>query len=677
MQLKSDIKYVKGVGPTRAEAFYKLSVPSVGALLRYYPRAYEDWSQIVPIRDLQAGVQSCIRATVCHTPTKIRIPGGTLLCKTTVTDGAGLLNLTFFNNKYIQNQLQEGEEYLFFGKPMQNRYGALEMASPLFQKPQSAHRIRPIYPATSALNTKTIERCVQNALAALETEIPDFLPREIRERNGLCVLDTAIRHIHFPPDEECLAAARKRLIFDELFLLQLGLLQMKSRTQTLSTDCVLKTDYTDEFSACLPFRFTGAQSRAVQEAMRDMQSGEPMNRLLQGDVGSGKTAVAAALVYSAAKNGLQSAMMAPTEVLAEQHYRTFQKFFAGTDVEIVLLTGSVSAAEKRAVKAKLASGEAALAVGTHALIQEDVDFARLGLCITDEQHRFGVAQRASLAAKGDNPHILVMSATPIPRTLGLILYGDLNVSVLNELPPGRQTVDTYRVGTSYRPRIYKFIEKHIEKGLQAYIVCPLVEEGELDLAPAEKYCKRLQNGVFHHRRVGLLHGKMKPKEKDKIMRAFSAGEIDILVSTVVVEVGVDVPNAAVMVIENAERFGLSQLHQLRGRVGRGTEKSTCILVSDAQNDEAKARFEILCETNDGFKIADADLKLRGPGDFFGKRQHGLPALRLADILRDSALLTTVQREAAALLQTDAQLQNPEYAAVKRQLDKMFAATATV
>lgn len=674
MQLKSDIKYVKGVGPTRAEAFYKLSVPSVGALLRYYPRAYEDWSQIVPIHELQAGENACIRATVCHTPTKIRIPGGTLLFKTTVTDGAGLLNLTFFNNKYIQNQLKEGEEYLFFGKPAQNRYGALEMASPLFQKPQSAHRIRPIYPATAQLNSKTIERCVQNALDALETEIPDFLPREIREKNGLCTLDTAIRHIHFPPDEESLAAARKRLIFDELFLLQLGLLQMKSRTQTLSTDCVLKTDCTDEFAARLPFSFTGAQSRAVGEAMRDMQSGEPMNRLLQGDVGSGKTAVAAALIYSAAKNGFQSAMMAPTEVLAEQHYRTFRNFFAGTGIEVVLLTGSVSAAEKRAVKAQLKSGEAALAVGTHALIQEDVDFARLGLCITDEQHRFGVAQRASLAAKGDNPHILVMSATPIPRTLGLILYGDLNVSVLDELPPGRQTVDTYRVGTSYRPRIYKFIEKHIAAGLQAYIVCPLVEEGELDLAPAEEYCKRLQNGVFHHRRVGLLHGKMKPKEKDKIMRAFSAGEIDILVSTVVVEVGVDVPNAAVMVIENAERFGLSQLHQLRGRVGRGTAKSTCILVSDAQNDEAKARFDILCETNDGFKIADADLKLRGPGDFFGKRQHGLPALRLADILRDTELLLTVQREAVEFLKTDAALENPEHAAIKRQLDKMFAAT---
>lgn len=676
MQLKSDIQYVKGVGPTRAEAFYKLSVPSVGALLRYYPRAYEDWSQITPIRDLQAGVQSCIRAAVCHTPTKIRIPGGTMLFKTTVTDGAGLLNLTFFNNKYISNQLKEGEEYLFFGKPAQNRYGALEMASPLFQKPQSAHRIRPIYPATAQLNTKTIERCVQNALDALETEIPDYLPAEIRKENGLCTLDTAIRHIHFPPDEFSLEAARKRLIFDELFLLQLGLLQMKSRTQTLSAACVVRTDYTEEFAELLPFTMTGAQKRAVKEALCDMQSGEPMNRLLQGDVGSGKTAVAAALIYSAAKNGLQSAMLAPTEVLAEQHYRTFQKFFDGTDISVVLLTGSVPAAQKREIKARLANGEAMLAVGTHALLQEDVDFQRLGLCITDEQHRFGVAQRASLSAKGDNPHILVMSATPIPRTLGLILYGDLNVSVLDELPPGRQTIATYRVGQSYRPRIYQFIEKHIEAGLQAYIVCPLVEEGELDLAPAEEYCKRLQNGVFHHRHVGLLHGKMKPKEKDKIMRAFQNGEIDILVSTVVVEVGVDVPNAAVMVIENAERFGLSQLHQLRGRVGRGKAKSTCILVSDAQNDEAKARFDILCETNDGFKIADADLKLRGPGDFFGKRQHGLPALRLADILRDTELLLTVQRAATALLKTDAHLDAPEHAALRRQLDKMFDATRT-
>ncbi len=448
---------------------------------------------------------------------------------------------------------------------------------------------------------------------------------------------------------------------------------MKGRTETRRTACVLTKDYSAEFSALLPFQLTGAQRRAVQEAIRDMQSGEPMNRLLQGDVGSGKTAVAAALVYSAAKNGLQSAMMAPTEVLAEQHYRTFQNFFQNTDFSVVLLTGSMRAAEKRAAKEKLQSGEAVLAVGTHALIQEDVDFRRLGLCITDEQHRFGVAQRANLTDKGDNPHILVMSATPIPRTLGLILYGDLNVSVLDELPPGRQIIETYRVGTSYRPRIYKFIEKHIEKGLQAYIVCPLVEEGETDLAPAEEYCARLQNGVFHHRRVGLLHGRMKPKEKEAVMRAFSDGEMDVLVSTVVVEVGVDVPNAAVMVIENAERFGLSQLHQLRGRVGRGKEKSTCILVSDAQNEEAKARFQILCETTDGFKIADADLKLRGPGDFFGTRQHGLPALRISDLLRDTKMLETVQAEAQRLLRADPDLNSPEYAALHRQLEKMFAA----
>lgn len=673
MQLKSDIKFVKGVGPTRAEAFYKLSVPSVGALLRYYPRAYEDWSRIVPIQEMPENEMCCIRATVCHTPQKIRIPGGMLLFKTTVTDGAGLLNLTFFNNKYIGNQLKEGEEYLFFGKAARNKYGAREMVSPLFQKPQSAHRIRPIYPASGSLSSKTIERCVQNALSALENPIADFLPPEIRERNRLCSLDTAIRYVHFPPDEQSLEEARRRLIFDELFLLQLGLFQMKGRTETRRTACAIRTDYSAEFEALLPFTMTGAQHRAVRDAIGDMQSGEPMNRLLQGDVGSGKTAVAAALVYSAAKNGLQSAVMAPTEVLAEQHYRTFQKFLKDTEFSIVLLTGSMRAAEKRAAKEKLKSGEAVLAVGTHALIQEDVNFQRLGLCITDEQHRFGVAQRAGLTAKGNDPHILVMSATPIPRTLGLILYGDLNVSVLDELPPGRQVIETYRVGTSYRPRIYKFIEKHIERGLQAYIVCPLVEEGETDLAPAEEYCARLQNGVFHHRRVGLLHGRMKPKEKDAVMRAFSAGEIDILVSTVVVEVGVDVPNAAVMVIENAERFGLSQLHQLRGRVGRGKEKSTCILVSDAQNEEAKARFQILCETTDGFKIADADLKLRGPGDFFGTRQHGLPALRISDLLRDTKMLETVQNEAQTLLKSDPALAAPEYAALHRQLEKMFAA----
>ena len=512
-------------------------------------------------------------------------------------------------------------------------------------------------------------------LDSLDAPIPDILPEDIRLKNKLCTLDTAIRHIHFPPDEAALEEARRRLIFDELFLLQLGLLQMKSRTQTLKTDCVVQTDAFPEFCKLLPFTMTGAQQRAVKEATADMRSGEPMNRLLQGDVGSGKTAVAAALVFTAAKNGMQSAVMAPTEVLAEQHYRTFRNFFKGTGFEVALLTGSTPTAQKRKIKAALAAGEIQLAVGTHALLQEDVEFSRLGLVVTDEQHRFGVAQRASLSAKGDNPHILVMSATPIPRTLGLILYGDLNVSVLDELPPGRQTIETYCVGSSYHQRIYKFIDKHIERGLQAYIVCPLVEEGEGNLIPADEYYETLSKGVFRHRRLGLLHGRMKPKEKDEVMRAFAAGELDILVATVVIEVGVDVPNAAVIVIENAERFGLSQLHQLRGRVGRGKEKSTCILVSDAQNEEATERFRVLCETTDGFKIADADLKLRGPGDFFGKRQHGLPALHLADILRDTEMLVTVRRAAEDLLKQDPALTAPEHTALRKQTDKMFSAAS--
>lgn len=674
MKLKAEIQYVKGVGPTRAEAFRKLSVDTAGALLRYYPRAYEDWSKITPIREMPENEPCCIRAAVCHTPSKVRIPGGLLLFKTSVTDGEGLLNLTFYNNKYIGNQLKEGEEYLFFGKAVRNKYGAREMASPMFQKPQTAHRIRPIYPASAQLSSKMIEKCVQNTLDALEEPIRDFMPPEIRAQNGLCDLDTAIRHIHFPPDAAALDEARRRLVFDELFLLQLGLLQMKSRTKTLKTGCVLQEDHTAQFLSRLPFQMTNAQSRAVQEALADMRSGEPMNRLLQGDVGSGKTAVAAALAYNVVKNGLQAAVMAPTEVLAEQHYRTMQAFFAGSEVTVALLTGSSTAAQKRAVKAGLASGEIRLAVGTHALLQQDVEFQRLGLVVTDEQHRFGVAQRAGLAAKGDNPHILVMSATPIPRTLGLILYGDLNVSVLDELPPGRQQIETYCVPTSYHSRIYRFLEKHIERGLQAYIVCPLVEEGESNLIPAEEYYTQLQNGVFASRRLGLLHGRMRPREKDEVMRAFANGELDILVSTVVIEVGVDVPNAAVMVIENAERFGLSQLHQLRGRVGRGKEKSTCILVSDAQNEEAAARFKILCETTDGFKIADADLQLRGPGDFFGKRQHGLPELHIADILRDTKMLHIVRGAAEALLKTDPMLEAPAHAAIKRRVDGLFAAS---
>lgn len=672
MNFSTDIRYLKGVGSVRAESFHKLGVDTVGALLRYYPRTYEDWSKIYTIREAPINENCCIKAIVSETPLKVRIPGGKMLAKTTVTDGVGLLNLTFFNNKYISNMLKEGEEYYFFGKVTISKYGAREMLSPIFQKEPSGSGIKPVYPQSSALNSKAIEKCVKTALETVES-IPEFLPQTLIKENRLPSLDFAIRNIHFPESYEALEKARNRLIFDELFILQLGLLSIKNRTHTLSTSCVLKDDYTNEFLKCLPFELTGAQKRSIDEALNDMRKNEPMNRLLQGDVGSGKTAVAAALIYSMAKNGWQCAMMAPTEVLAEQHFRTFLKLFKGTDIKVDLLTSSLKAAEKRAVKQELANGSTNLIIGTHALIQEDVEFNRLGLVITDEQHRFGVAQRSSFAAKGDNPHIYVMSATPIPRTLAMILYGDLNVSVLDELPPNRQAVETYQVTADYHERIYNYVKKHLDRGLQGYVVCPLVEESEeLNITPAEEYYKILSQGVLRDYRVGLLHGKMKPADKDRIMRDFANGTIQLLVSTVVIEVGVDVPNAAIMVIENAERFGLSQLHQLRGRIGRGAEKSTCVLISDAKNEEAVQRFKIMCETTDGFKIANEDLRLRGPGDFFGKRQHGLPKLSLADILTDTELLMKAQRAAADIIEADKTLSNTENTKLRRMVDKMFS-----
>lgn len=670
MNFSTEIKFLKGVGPVRAESFVKLGVDTVGALLRYYPRMYEDWSHIIPIREAPLQEPCCIKGIVSYTPSKVKIPGGTLLSKTSITDGQGILPLTFFNNKYISSMLQEGEEYLFFGKVTLNKYGAREMVSPMFAKAEGTNRIRPIYPQSAKLNSKTVERCVRTALDSCG-EIPEFMPQAILDKNNLCPLNYAICNIHFPENHAALQQARRRLIFDELFTLQAGLLSMKDRAGGQRTSMAVNRLYTDEFYKLLPFTPTDAQQRAVSQALADMRSGAPMNRLLQGDVGSGKTAVAAALIYNAVKNNMQCAFMAPTEVLAEQHFRTFSALFRKTAVKAALLTGSTPPGEKKEIRSRLECGDMALVIGTHALIQDSVQFKRLGLVVTDEQHRFGVAQRAALASKGENPHLLVMSATPIPRTLGMILYGDLNVSVLDELPPGRQAIETYQVESKLHARVYRFIQKHLDRGLQAYIVCPLVEESEMDLIPAEAYYKSLRETAFRQYRLGLLHGKMKPKEKDAVMRAFAGGEIQLLISTIVIEVGVDVPNAAVMVIENAERFGLSQLHQLRGRVGRGKEKSTCILISDAQNEEAKQRFDILCKTTDGFEIADADLKMRGPGDFFGARQHGLPHLRIADILTDTELLLCAQNAAKALLEKDRALSLPENRGIKKQMDRLF------
>ena len=669
MKFSDDIKYIKGVGETRAEGFRLLGVSTVGELLRFYPRAYEDWSKIVPISQCIVGENVCVKGTVMFPVKNERVRGGMLVAKATVTDGDDVIAVTFFNNKYIEKMLKSGEEYLFYGKFTLGKFAAREMVSPMFIKAEKSVEIRPIYPQNKTITTKIVQSAVQNALNKID-EIPDYLPDYIIKKFNLVSLDTALRNIHFPKDDGDLQNARNRLIFDELFILQLSLLSLKKDNSTVKTGNIVAKDFSDDFFSVLPFTPTNAQKRAVKEAVSDMQSGKQMNRLLQGDVGSGKTAVAAAIVYNVAKSGMQSALMAPTEVLATQHFETFEKLFRGSGIRCELLTGSTKAKEKKEIKNRLQNGEIDLIIGTHALIQDDVVFKQLGLVITDEQHRFGVKQRTGLCAKGDNPHVYVMSATPIPRTLGLIMFGDLNVSILDELPPGRQKIETYSVNSGKRGGMFDYIRKHLDAGYQAYIVCPLGEESEMmqGVLSAEEYYKKAQL-PFKDYKLDLLHGQMSPKKKDEIMLKFKSGETQLLISTVVIEVGVDVPNAVIMVIENAERFGLSQLHQLRGRVGRGQAKSTCILVTDATSDETMARMKIMCETTDGFKIADEDLKLRGPGDFFGTRQHGLPKLRIADILTDTKILMQTQELAKDIMSIDKDFRMPEHQKIGRQVMK--------
>ncbi len=668
MKFSDDIKYIKGIGESRAAAFRSVGVSNVGELLRFYPRAYEDWSKILPISQCIIGENVCIKGVVMFPVKNERVRGGMLVAKATVTDGDSVVAVTFFNNKYIDKMLKSGEEYLFFGKITLGKYSAREMVSPMFMKTTQSVDIKPIYPQSKNVTSKMVESAVKNALEKIDI-IPEYLPENILKRYELVSLDTAIRDIHFPKNDEALQKARDRLIFDELFILQLSLLCLKNENIEIETKNIIQNSFTDEFFSMLPFEPTNAQKRAVNEAVCDMQSGKQMNRLLQGDVGSGKTAVAAAIVYTASKNGMQSALMAPTEVLATQHFETFSKLFENTGIKCELLVGSTKAKDKKAIKEQLKNGEIDLIIGTHALIQEDVEFDRLGLVITDEQHRFGVKQRTGLCGKGENPHVYVMSATPIPRTLALIFFGDLKVSVLDELPPGRQKIDTYAVKSGKRGSMFEFIRNHLDMGYQAYIVCPLVEESELmqGIMSAEEYYKKAQI-PFNGYKLDLLHGKMTPKKKDEVMMRFKNGETQLLISTVVIEVGVDVPNAVIMVVENAERFGLSQLHQLRGRVGRGKAKSHCILVTDATGDEATARMKIMCETTDGFKIADEDLKLRGPGDFFGTRQHGLPKLRIADILTDTKILMQTQELARELMEDKDSFKKEE----NRQIAKLVS-----
>lgn len=665
----TDIRFLKGVGEKRAELLQKKGIDTVGALLRFYPRAYLDWQNITPVSECPEGENVCVRAEITSPVKTVNIRRGMTLYKFAAADDSGVIEVTLFNRKYLAENLRQGRSYLFYGKL---GYGITlrQMSSPEIM-PAEYMGIEPVYAATEGLSSKTIEKIMKNALVYADG-MAEVIPQGIREKNGLCDFKTALKSIHFPLERQALESAKRRLVFEELFVLQTGLLFLKRRRKALA-GCTVKNNLLEEFKKTLSFKLTGAQERVINECLTDMMSPRPMNRLIQGDVGSGKTAVAAALMYISAGNGFQSALMAPTELLAEQHFKTLCKITENSGIKCALLTGSLTKKQKDEVKAGLKSGEIKVAVGTHALLTDDVEFENLGLVVTDEQHRFGVGQRGRLSSKGNNPHTLVMSATPIPRTLGLIIYGDLDISIIDEYPAGRQKIATYCVDSSYNARVYNYIKKFIAEGRQAYIVCPLVDENEaLGIKSASEYYKELSENQFKGYTVGLLHGKMKPKDKENVMRRFAAGEIQLLISTTVIEVGIDVPNAALMVIENAERFGLSQLHQLRGRIGRGEYSSACILISDVKSGDTKRRLDVIKNNTDGFKIADEDLKLRGPGDFLGSRQHGLPDMKIADIFADRETLHLAGKEAEELIKRDPTLHDPENAGLRAEIAALFS-----
>lgn len=677
--LETDIRYCKGIGEKKALLFNKLGVFTVHDLVSYFPRRYEDRSSFKPIALTVDGETVCIKALAAEDARLTRIRRGLELVKFRVVDESGSVDITFFNQPYIKNSIHRGDSLNIYGKII--GVGAKRtMTNPVIEHENSAGavtgRIVPVYGLTTGLSQKLIMSTVRQALDVCGSELPEVLPEKIRERYQLAQTGYAYENIHFPASFEDLELARRRLVFEELFLLACALGKMKG-SHSKQSGIEMQAQDVEEFFATLPFAPTGAQKRAVADAVRDMQSGKAMNRLVQGDVGSGKTLVAAALIWYVWKNGHTSAFMAPTEILARQHFDTMTELLSPFGIRVGLLTGSMTAKQKREAKAFIAMGEYDLVVGTHALFSEDVEYSDLALVITDEQHRFGVNQRSSLISKGVRPHVMVMSATPIPRTLALIIYGDLDISVIDELPPGRQTVDTFAVTESYRVRLNGFIRKLVGDGRQVFVVCPMIEENE-ELPPnmksAQEHAAELQR-YFPNLRVACVHGKLKAKDKNEIMQSFVAGNIDILVSTTVIEVGVDVPNAALMIVENADRFGLSQLHQLRGRVGRGQHKSYCVLVSDTDNEQSMSRLKVMTKTNDGFKISEEDLKLRGPGDFFGSRQHGLPAMHVADLGSDMNVLQTAQQAAQELLLSDPELTAPEHRALRNAVEHLFEINA--
>ena len=646
ISLDTSIQYLTGVGPKRAALYQKLDIHTVRDLLYYFPRSYIDLTAPCDIAAMPLFEQCAVRARVVAKSAPQYIRRGMTLFRVKVADDSGSMVITFFNAKYAVEALKYDTEYIFYGRSG----GTLtrrEMASPSIYPADLPNALIPVYPLTQGLSSKMVGANIAQALQLLGEELDDPIPAFIRQEYHLCHLQFALRNIHLPTDRESAEIARRRLIFEELLMLALSLRSVRDDTYTQTSYVCGKADLQPFFDQ-LPFTLTGAQQRAIDQVRQDLAKNTPMNRLVQGDVGSGKTMVAAAASYIAFQNHYMSALMAPTEILAQQHYHGLSKLLEPLGMRLGLLCGSMTAREKRDIKERIALGMVDFVIGTHALISKDVDLPNLALVVTDEQHRFGVRQRASLSEKSNHPHTLVMSATPIPRTLALMIYGDLDVSSIDELPPNRQPVKTYVISSKIKERAYNFLKDHLDRGLQGYIVCPLVEAMETtpaNLQNAEEYADKLARGPFQNYRVGVLHGKMRAKDREVIMQQFASGEIQLLVSTTVIEVGVDVPNAVIMMVENAERFGLSQLHQLRGRVGRGSVQSYCILISDTQNPDTKQRLQVLHQTNDGFKVAEYDLKARGPGDFLGKRQHGLPQLKIADLSSSMDTMEQVQQAA--------------------------------
>lgn len=674
MELLDSIEVIKNIGKTRADQLKKMGIETVEDLIEYYPRNYEDRTESVSIKEVEKGEVNTIKARVIVKPEGRKVRNMTII-SVRVEDKSGGIDCIWFNQPYIKNQLILGQEYSFTGKVVE-KFGRLQMESPDYEiiKEGSLNtgRIVPLYTVPKKMSQKVIRGCIKEAIDQTEFAFEEYLPSWIVKKHNLCSRDFAVRNIHFPENDYNFFKARKRLVFDELFILQMHLLELKGNVCGKKSNVKI-LEYDDgEIKSILGFKLTDAQERVLNEVKADFKNGYVMNRLIQGDVGSGKTAIAMICSYLAVKNGYQVVLMAPTDVLANQHFKGFSEVFEKLNIHCQLLTSGLKKKEKERAYEEIKSGNAQIVIGTHALIQEKVEYSNLGLVITDEQHRFGVRQREMLSEKGENPHTLVMTATPIPRTLALILYGDLDISIIDQLPPGRQKVNTYAVDRSHYPRLYKFIKNEVEKGRQIYIICPMIEENDkLELKDVLSYTEDLNRNIFPSLRVECVHGKMKNAQKQEIMESFSKGEIDVLVSTTVIEVGINVPNASFMLIENAERFGLSALHQLRGRVGRGSEKSYCVLISDAKSKVAKQRLGIMCKTNDGFVISEKDLEIRGPGDFFGTRQHGLPEMKIANLYKDIEILKEVQQTAISLYQKDKDMKKTENILLKEKIYDIF------